>query len=100
MFSIVVSHYNIVTAKKSSSSNNKSLQQIASNSIDFHLMKMLQPSKQHSLNQAKIYYGHIKGELKNIGSDAISFVKVTDHFYDKSVNIVDIKDMYLTSITI
>jgi hypothetical protein len=76
--------------------SNALLQQIPSNITDFPSpsdastiqLTFLKPSK----DLVDAY--HIRGEIKNMGNDSLSFVKVKSHFYDNNMNIVAIESGY------
>src|SRR6478609_7470246 len=82
IFSTIVSHEDIVIAKKSSSSS-KSLQQIPSNSTDFQSPEDVSTITLTFLKPSKDVVGayHINGEIKNTGNDSLSFVQIKSHFY-------------------
>ena len=42
---------------------------------------------------------HIKGEIKNLGKEAIQYVKVTGHFYDSNNQIVGVTSCCYTDPT-
>jgi hypothetical protein len=101
IFSTVVSHENIVIAKKSSSSS-KSLQQIPSNSTDFPSPEDVSTITLTFLKPSKDVVGayHINGELKNTGNESLSFVQIKSHFYDKNMNIVAIESGFTNPINL
>lgn len=93
ILSAVTSQDNTVAAKKSSSSS-KSLGQIPSNSTDFPSPEDASAIQPTFLKANKDIIGayHIKGEIKNISNDTLSFVEVKSHFYDANMNIIAIEN--------